>query len=523
MPRPIRRSYTQIAVFLLLGTYIVSLLLGSDPALAALSSSPQPESAAIVNGTTVSAADFAARWSFIGALLSPGADSQYDAQFCGAALIAPQIVITAAHCVQVRDGVNVNAAGIRVLLKQRALDATALGSGESRARVVTDVFVHPGFSQNPGDGFLNDVALLRLADPVTGVTPVRLVQSSETSLWGGGAGGRNAQIAGWGDTDPTGAKGDDPKFPVALREATVPIRSDATCSNTIGGGYGTAFERATNLCAGVLQSTARKLGIDSCQGDSGGPLVVTADDGTQRLAGITSWGDGCAQKNFGAYSRIDALRAWIDSVPGATNGAPATGGPGDLRAVETPHALRSTYTTVTLAWNPPSAGAAPERYGVWKRTGRGGSSADELVGITSATNFKVKLPGARSGYTTWNVRPLDAAGSSGLSAIFRASPKLDRVAPSVTGRPYISRKVEGGAIFKWGRARDRQSGLLAYVVQRKVVGVTGWSTVTRTAPGERAARIAGLAHRRTMLVRVRALDVAGNTGRWSAIRTYTVR
>lgn len=59
------------------------------------------------------------------------------------------------------------------------------------------------------------------------------------------------------------------------------------------------------ICAGNLEG-----GQDACQGDSGGPLVI---NGT--LIGVTSWGKGCARPGFpGVFTRVPALRAWIDSV-----------------------------------------------------------------------------------------------------------------------------------------------------------------------------------------------------------------
>jgi secreted trypsin-like serine protease len=510
------------ATVLLTVTVAAALSLGTARGNAA--PAPQPEIAAIVNGATVTAADYAARWSFIGALVGSDAQSQYDGQLCGASLIAPRFVVTAAHCIQVRAGVDTNAQGLRVVLKTSTLDTKTLGTGETRARTVSDVFVNPRFAENAGGGFHDDVAVLELAEPVTGVTPVTLIQANEGALWGAGSGGPDAFIAGWGDTDPAGKGVAAQKFPIALRQATAPLRSDTACSTTLGGGYGTAFERATNLCAGTLQSSTSQLGIDSCQGDSGGPLLVAAPDGTTRLTGITSWGEGCAQKNFGSYSRVDALRGWIDSIPGATNGGSVTGGPGDLRVVDSAHESASTYTTVTLAWNAPVGGATPERYAVYRRHGSGASSADELVGVTTGTTYKVKVAGSHfTGSATWNVRALDAAGSNGASTIFRAGPTADRNAPRVTPRPYVSRFITKGAIVKWGRSADAQSGLESYVVQRRVVGVSGWVTVTRTSPGDRAARLVGVRAGRTVQVRVRALDVAGNAGRWSALRTLTIR
>jgi secreted trypsin-like serine protease len=93
----------------------------------------------------------------------------------------------------------------------------------------------------------------------------------------------------------------------------VPVTTDAYCA----GAYGD-FDARTMVCAGYPEG-----GVDTCQGDSGGPMFGRAGDGSLRVVGTTSFGEGCARPNKpGVYGRVgdDTLREWIRTrVPNGVN------------------------------------------------------------------------------------------------------------------------------------------------------------------------------------------------------------
>jgi trypsin len=232
-------------------------------------------------------------WPSIVALVSPGSDP-VTGQFCGGTLIAPTVVLTAAHCVTDADGSVTRPQDVEALTGTQDLTAGGERIG------VTAVRPHSAFRV---DGDPYDAAILILARP--SASPAMPYARSGSD---GGDLERPGAIAGWGETSEGSGN-----YPTALAEAAVTIFPASRCESALG----PAFTRGASLCAGAM-----KGGVDSCSGDSGGPLR----DGSGVLVGVVSWGIGCARPGLpGVYTRVAALTAWIDRTVAAPGAAAAAG------------------------------------------------------------------------------------------------------------------------------------------------------------------------------------------------------
>lgn len=223
-------------------------------------------------------------YPWMAAIVLAGQFDNVFAQFCGASLVHPYWIVTAAHCVE-----DVVAGDIEILLGVHDL-ANDL---PAQRIAVAEIVIHPDYR---GTNLEADLALLRLAEPAdVAFTPLRLAATAEDDALGS-----MARILGWGDL----VDGSNMGSPT-LQEADVPVVSVlvANATDTYQG----------SLTQNMLPAGFAQGGVDSCQGDSGGPLVIwsdTLDDWV--LAGVTSFGVGCGSvESYGIYTRIRNYQSFI--------------------------------------------------------------------------------------------------------------------------------------------------------------------------------------------------------------------
>lgn len=236
--------------------WFAMIVLGvSGCAAEASQSQEEAESSAseIVGGTTTTA------HPAVGAIVDNGGP------FCTGTVVAPRVVVTAAHCL---EGVtSPNQIGF------------ALGPNAFRPQkviLVSAATVHPQYDAR---NIRNDIAVLRLASDA-GVTPVPIATKAPVV-------GQSLVFVGYGMSN-----------------------------GRTGAGFGTKRQVTMKIAQlGATQFAYAEANKNTCGGDSGGPAFATDANGALSVAGVTSYGDAtCVQ--YGVDTRTDVYGAFVKQAGG---------------------------------------------------------------------------------------------------------------------------------------------------------------------------------------------------------------
>jgi len=260
--------------------------------------------------------------------------------FCGGSAISTSHILTAAHCV----------AAIRTESLYVSIGDHNMRKKDKYERVIQadKVFIHNNFQAS---NFENDIAIIKLKTPFTIHNARQTIQRMEDQEMLQNLINENQKpnltVLGWGSLAEGGPSAKTLNF------VKLPYIDHGTCKSAMN-----PYEVFDGmLCAGDIE----KGKIDACQGDSGGPIVYekvpTSDASRQRtflfdlgvknsdnflkpsqyddynfdysfedpaqpiidhgweIAGLVSWGIGCAQPGYaGIYTNVAYYKDWIADI-----------------------------------------------------------------------------------------------------------------------------------------------------------------------------------------------------------------
>lgn len=294
--------------------------------------------------------------------------------FCSGTVLAPNVVLTAAHCATDIPANYEVVTGSLDRTNQRARQVSG----------VSQIVVNPGYTSKSAQ---YDAALLVLSTPTTAPSIRLAADPQDQGLVNAGT---RARVAGWGLMAHQIA----PRF---LRSAPTVLQTNAIC------------QLAASLLLGGLRYSAKDQvcvassgGRDSiCNGDSGGPLLASDAAGEVEIGIAHETSSDCDGHVPQYFIRADAISAWASSEISSLEAARPTGS-----------ATTTTPATPTTSPLPLPIQVIPGLYQGWTSQNRrvqARISALSSPRLTSLT-FHFKYHCSRARTLLWWVEPLSTGG-----------------------------------------------------------------------------------------------------------------
>ena len=223
--------------------------------------------------------------AFVG--LSVGDGTAY---YCTGALVAPSVVLTAAHCAVLLTTPQFPVSAFTVGTGRLDLNDTTTG----QVLGVNSVVIAPTWSPQTNVG---DVALLQLSQPSSALTMPIAPQSDESVV---NQPGTPIIVAGWGLTNQAGP------LPDQLHWVDLSIQNDRYCGQQFVAPQ--TYDPVSMFCASQPGTMAA-----ACPGDSGAPAIVQWAPGQYEIVGVTSMKVGTTCDPPDAFARITYASTWLAS------------------------------------------------------------------------------------------------------------------------------------------------------------------------------------------------------------------